>query len=602
MRDADVRRRRSGDRRACDRAVALHTVDGEHDIGKVHLTIAYYVPKDRTPLPDWKERVSYYVGRIKAFHERELDGQSTLNITVHPVPLVTTKSSAEVRARDPNKTFFATMDDVRTLLQWTPDGSSGFPILLVLSDINFVEIDDFQRTFTVDGKTDRCLPLPALCSSKTETGGSRAGYYGDYGMGLVSGAGWRVPRRGADCVVYGDGLGRPLGLGHPDPLDKSVTGLAQYHFALNETWLADSQKATLGWTPRTSSAPPTLFSAFTTRPEPIAPRPDEPVLLKLTWPPSGKLRSLTVRVQTELFGPWRTITVPLSPVDAPPRRVSLGTFERVTPVSYRVEATLEDGQSVEEWGYFQVDASAAPKVESIGHYDDTDWMGLDDVNGYEDITVDITIEIWEGSKKTNDGYYYANYATFTNGAGVYGGLQTNGFDGEKFIGKMALFSVWNTYSGIAEPGGTGVKFGGEGTGYSVRIPFNWSVGTTYRFKMYIDRDASSGQRTWAASLTDLSSGKTTRIGRIHVPASFGKIRRPITFHERDRGDTTSCNRITASRVRFAQMTANRGSVKAQSGRRHGRKTVPECPSVSWVQDQSDGYVSGVHVPQPTAAR
>jgi hypothetical protein len=35
----------------------------------------------------------------------------------------------------------------------------------------------------------------------------------------------------------------------------------------------------------------------------------------------------------------------------------LGHFDRPTPVSYRVGATLEDGQDVELWGYFQVRTS-----------------------------------------------------------------------------------------------------------------------------------------------------------------------------------------------------------------------------------------------------
>jgi hypothetical protein len=38
----------------------------------------------------------------------------------------------------------------------------------------------------------------------------------------------------------------------------------------------------------------------------------------------------------------------------PPDYVDLGTFETATPVGYRIEATLTDGQSVGEWDYFQV--------------------------------------------------------------------------------------------------------------------------------------------------------------------------------------------------------------------------------------------------------
>ena len=57
-------------------------------------------------------------------------------------------------------------------------------------------------------------------------------------------------------------------------------------------------------------------------------------------------------MQTELFGPW--YEVPWEAAGSTPERVSLGSFDRPTPVSYRVDAVLDDGHDVELWGYFQV--------------------------------------------------------------------------------------------------------------------------------------------------------------------------------------------------------------------------------------------------------
>ncbi len=57
-------------------------------------------------------------------------------------------------------------------------------------------------------------------------------------------------------------------------------------------------------------------------------------------------------MQTDLHGPWTT--VPVASGDSLPVTVSLGTFDRPTPVSYRIDVELEDGQSTELWGYFQV--------------------------------------------------------------------------------------------------------------------------------------------------------------------------------------------------------------------------------------------------------
>lgn len=95
--------------------------------------------------------------------------------------------------------------------------------------------------------------------------------------------------------------------------------------------------------------------------------------------------------------------------------------------------------------------SLAFALNGSGHYDDTAWSGLNDISGYNNISVDITPQVWASG---NDGYYYSNNVVFTNNTNIYGGLQTNGFDGTRWIGKMAIFSIWDVSSGIAKPSGT----------------------------------------------------------------------------------------------------------------------------------------------------
>jgi hypothetical protein len=242
----------------------------------------------------------------------------------------------------------------------------------------------------------------------------------------------------------------------------------------------------------------------------------------------------------------------------------------------------------------QIAAPCAEAMNSVGHYDDTTWAGLDDAAGYDDVTVDITVEASpDRAKGAKDAYYYSNYVHFTGGTTAYGGLQTNGHDGKKWVGKMLIFSVWNATNGIAEPGGTKTAFSGEGTGYSVRLPFDWSVGTTYRFAMYLDGTAPDGERIWAAKVTDLGSGRETRIGRIFVPRAEGKIRKPITFHERDRGPTESCSDVSRSRVRFTNMTAQGGTVRASGFRHRVSVKLPECPSIERYVDEKTGYANDV---------
>jgi hypothetical protein len=64
----------------------LKTWDGKHSIEKIEVTAVYFVPKDRSPLPDWKDRLSYFCRRIERFHEREFQGQSALKTVIRPEP------------------------------------------------------------------------------------------------------------------------------------------------------------------------------------------------------------------------------------------------------------------------------------------------------------------------------------------------------------------------------------------------------------------------------------------------------------------------------------------------------------------------------------
>lgn len=140
--------------------------------------------------------------------------------------------------------------------------------------------------------------------------------------------------------------------------------LGQYRGWINESWLDDDQKQHLGWTPPAEPIKKDdLFSMFTALPEPLVPQPGDIVHLKLKWPADAKVDSVRIRFQAELLGPW--IEGPNIPGGAPPERVLVANFDRPTPVSYRLDATLRDGQEVELWGYFQVreqpDASPLPR-------------------------------------------------------------------------------------------------------------------------------------------------------------------------------------------------------------------------------------------------
>lgn len=341
----------------------LKTWDGKHSIDKIDVTMVYFVPRDRAPLADWKDRVSYFARRIEQFHAREYNGQSALRTIVHPEPLRSARTTEQLRSGDGDFIFFQTLRETDEALHFGEEKSDAFPILLVLSEINWRPLDDFYRLRQEEGQLvfegnlngDRHFPGSSL-------GGARATYLSreGKGWGLVSADGWRVPYCGSDCVVYHEGVGHTVGLPHPEPGNGSVMSLAQYQGWISESWLDDDQKQRLGWTkPETSlDRERDLYSAFRALPEPKAPTPDELVRLRLDWPKEAQVASLRVRLQTDVLGPW--VDVPADP--AAPQSVSLGRFDRPTPVSYRVDAALQGGERVELWGYFQVrrDSGTAP--------------------------------------------------------------------------------------------------------------------------------------------------------------------------------------------------------------------------------------------------
>lgn len=346
------------------------TWDAKHATSQIALKVVYFVPADRNPLFDWKDRLEYYCGRITKFHQREFQGQSTVTAEIHSTPFLSKRTTDQLRRGDANAIFFRTLQEVAEELEFgkRPDGQ--FPILLVLSDINHRPLDDFYRLTRRNGQ----LEFEGILTAGnhfpgSKLGGARATYLSDRGIGwgLVSADGWRVPYRGSDCVIYHEGLGHTVGLPHPEPGDRSVMSTAQYHGWLSESWINDDQKRRLGWQP-TENVPDKateLFTTFRAVPVPPQPRPGQLSRLKLDLPADCEVKTLRVRYQTSIDGPW--VEAAQMPRSDNPEFASLGVFDRPTPVSYRVDLETHDG-SVQLWGYFQVrnENNDVPKPVEVG--------------------------------------------------------------------------------------------------------------------------------------------------------------------------------------------------------------------------------------------
>lgn len=394
-------------------AEGIKTWDGRHDISNIEVTIAYFVPRDRQPLPDWHERISYFAKRIELFHAREFDGQSTLTARILEEPFTSARMTEQLRAGDANFIFFQTMREVDQELQFGQEKKDSFPILLVLSEINWRPLDDFFRVSPQDGEPKfEGQIIQGRHFPGAKSGGSRATYLADRGVGwgLVSADGWRVPYSGTDSVVYHEGVGHPIGLPHPEPQNSSVMSLAQYRGWLNESSVDETQKKRLGWNePEEKFERSTdLFSTFTAVPVPLTPKPDEHVSIQLNWPRNAqKVSSIRCQVQTEILGPW-VDTFSTTPGDGKtPNEIRLGTFDRPTPVSYRVDATMANGETIELWGYFQVRSSpsefllprAGTDNEAISKKDATQVTESVDMLSMIDVGKDAVAGDWQ----KNDG-------------------------------------------------------------------------------------------------------------------------------------------------------------------------------------------------------
>ncbi len=356
---------------------ATNTWDDAYDTSHVEVTMVYFVPSDRVPLSDWRQRVDYYSKRIEQFHGREFQGQSKLTTVVRPEPFISGLSTSQLRVGDANQIYYRTLNEVDQRLKFAPSTQEAkqerkaFPILLVLSEINWRPLDDFFRVkstksgFVFEGNYNGGQHFPGATS-----GGARALYNPSRGIGwgLVSADGWRVPYRGSDCVVYHEGCGHTVGLPHPEPGNGSVMSMGQYRGWISESWLDKEQKTRLGWTPEEVPLDTQLelFSTFRAIPSPLVPRPGQAVRLNLDFPSDAKVKSLRVHLQTSVTGPW--VEVPQRWQGATPEFARLGAFDRPTPVSYRVNATLMNGATEELWGYFQVrgDAKKPPLPVPIG--------------------------------------------------------------------------------------------------------------------------------------------------------------------------------------------------------------------------------------------
>jgi hypothetical protein len=172
--------------------------------------------------------------------------------------------------------------------------------------------------------------------------------------------------------------------------------------------------------------------------------------------------------------------------------------------------------------------------------------------------------LWVGQKAPAT-FWAQNWTWTGSSSGGYIGLQTDGtrFDGSR--GDTAIFSLWNANGASGPSCGT---FGGEGVGYSCKLPYAISTGRYYRLRVWRLNADGLGQ-WWGGWVLDEQTGVETHIGSIRVASAHQLIAPPMNFTEYY-GTAVSCDAVPTSVVYWTQPAANhQGSGVYEYGSSYG---------------------------------
>jgi hypothetical protein len=175
--------------------------------------------------------------------------------------------------------------------------------------------------------------------------------------------------------------------------------------------------------------------------------------------------------------------------------------------------------------------------------------------GFSNFDVLLTIDV---DSSIQSSYYWAHQFAFKNGDGGYIGLQTNGYMQDAWVGKMAIFSIWDALEAEPGPGASCERFTGEGEGWSCRKKYNWVEGHTYCLRIEAYGIDEQENEWWGAWIIDTSTYEEIFLGRIKVPASWQRLDNYSAVWVEYYGKVINCNSIPYAEARFEQPTANDG--------------------------------------------
>jgi len=171
--------------------------------------------------------------------------------------------------------------------------------------------------------------------------------------------------------------------------------------------------------------------------------------------------------------------------------------------------------------------------------------------GYESFEHVVSPEVDPGPDAT---FFWAHQFRMIGGNGGYIGLQTKGNLPDGSLAKVAIFSIWDAEE--AEGAGA-MRFGGEGAGWSCRIPYAWKAGTAYAMRV-----STTGEGWWRGQVRDEQTGEVSDLGSIRVPGEWRQLDSwSVMWTEYYGPALANCRDLAYSSVVFSAPTANGGQAK-----------------------------------------
>lgn len=156
------------------------------------------------------------------------------------------------------------------------------------------------------------------------------------------------------------------------------------------------------------------------------------------------------------------------------------------------------------------------------------------------------------SQKAPASFWASSWTWANSSYGGYVGLQTDGSRADGSVGDTVIFSIWNATAA----NGNCLPFGGEGVGYSCRLPY--SINTAHKYKFRVQKSTAvadpTGGQWWDAYIRNESTGTESKIGSLQAGSADTSFNLPQNFSEYFGPAMPSCGEVPVSVALWSKPT------------------------------------------------